>query len=248
MRKSLLLAGAAAVLFTVGAAADSLQSTDVKLKLGQVTFKSGKTLDLTVGIGSALFHMPGDPADAFYAVTDRGPNIDCSAAEKITGMTLADACAGDEKAKLFPRPDFVPSIVKVKLNGDGTFATTDWIPLKDAAGKPISGLSNPLKAAKTEAAYDKDGKQLPFDPQTHNRLVVWGAGYEFFLLFRTAQDERTTILRRWSLPFAGPGRLFLRGFLDYDNTRNAASVRITDGPDRMMVEEDVALQDCRIDK
>ena len=164
MRKSLLLAGAAAVLFTVGAAADSLQSTDVKLKLGQVTFKSGKTLDLTVGIGSALFHMPGDPADEFYAVTDRGPNIDCSAAEKITGMTLADACAGDEKAKLFPRPDFVPSIVKVKLNGDGTFATTDWIPLKDAAGKPISGLSNPLKAAKTEAAYDKDGKQLPFDP------------------------------------------------------------------------------------
>ena len=164
MRTSLLLAGAAIVLFTFGAAADSLQSTDVKLKLGPVTFKSGKTLDLTVGIGSALFHMPGDPVDEFYAVTDRGPNIDCSASEKITGMSLAEACGGDEKAKLFPRPDFVPSIVRVKLNADGTFATTAWIPLKDAAGEPISGLSNPLKAAKTEAAYDKDGQQLPFDP------------------------------------------------------------------------------------
>ena len=108
--------------------------------------------------------MPGDPADEFYALTDRGPNIDCSASEKITGIPTAQACAGDDKAKLFPRPDFVPSIVKVKLNDDGTFVTTEWIPLKDAAGKTITGLSNPLKAAKTEAAFDKDGKQLPLDP------------------------------------------------------------------------------------
>ncbi|HEV8391316.1 MAG TPA: esterase-like activity of phytase family protein [Dongiaceae bacterium] len=141
-----------------------LESMDAKLQLGQVTFAGGKTLDLTIGIGSALFHMPGDPADEFYALTDRGPNIDCSASEKITGVPTAQACAGDDKAKLFPRPDFVPSIVKVKLNEDGTFVTTEWIPLKDAAGKTITGLSNPLKAAKTEAAYDKDGKQLPFDP------------------------------------------------------------------------------------
>lgn len=141
-----------------------LESMDAKLQLGKVEFAGGKTLDLTIGIGSALFHMPGDPADEFYALTDRGPNIDCSASEKITGIPTDKACAGDDKAKLFPRPDFVPSIVKVKLNDDGTFVTTDWIPLKDAAGKTITGLSNPLKAAKTEAAFDKDGKQLPFDP------------------------------------------------------------------------------------
>jgi hypothetical protein len=141
-----------------------LESMDAKLQLGKVEFAGGKTLDLTIGIGSALFHMPGDPADEFYALTDRGPNIDCSASDKITGIPIDQACAGDDKAKLFPRPDFVPSIVKVKLNEDGTFITTEWIPLKDAAGKTITGLSNPLKAAKTEAAFDKDGRQLPFDP------------------------------------------------------------------------------------
>ena len=141
-----------------------LESMDAKLQLGKVEFAGGKILDLTIGIGSALFHMPGDPADELYALTDRGPNIDCSASDKITGIPIDKACAGDDKAKLFPRPDFVPSIVKVKLNDDGTFVTTEWIPLKDAAGKTITGLSNPLKAAKTEAAFDKDGKQLPFDP------------------------------------------------------------------------------------
>jgi len=163
-----LLIGTALLTFAGIARADEtvrvLESMDAKLQLGTVEFAGGKTLDLTIGIGSALFHMPGDPKDEFYALTDRGPNIDCSASEKITGMPTALACAGDDKAKLFPRPDFVPSIVKVKLNDDGTFVTTEWIQLKDAAGKTITGLSNPLKAAKTEAAFDKDGKQLPFDP------------------------------------------------------------------------------------
>jgi Esterase-like activity of phytase len=167
LRYSLLIATgllACAAAARADEAVKVLESVDAKLQLGEVAFAGGRALDLTIGIGSALFHMPGDPADEFYALTDRGPNIDCSASEEITGMATAQACAGDEKAKLFPRPDFVPSIVKVKLGDDGTFATTEWIPLKDAAGKPITGLSNPLKAAKTEAAYDKDGKQLPFDP------------------------------------------------------------------------------------
>jgi len=167
MRYGLLIATALLASAATARADETLrvlESMDAKLQLGQVEFAGGKTLDLTIGIGSALFHMPGDPKDEFWALTDRGPNIDCSASEKITGMPTDKACAGDDKAKLFPRPDFVPSIVKVKLNDDGTFVTTEWIQLKDAAGKTITGLSNPLKAAKTETAYDKDGKQLPFDP------------------------------------------------------------------------------------
>ncbi|HJT12553.1 MAG TPA: esterase-like activity of phytase family protein [Dongiaceae bacterium] len=167
MRYSLLIATALLASAAIARADDAvrvLESMDAKLQLGKVAFAGGKTLDLTIGIGSALLHMPGDPRDEFYALTDRGPNIDCADAEKIAGMTLAQACGGDEKAKLFPRPDFVPSIVKVKLNDNGSFVTTEWIPLKDAAGKTITGLSNPLRAAKTESAFDKDGKQLPFDP------------------------------------------------------------------------------------
>jgi len=163
-----LAALASGVQLTSSAWADdssmSFESSDAKLKLGKVEFPGGKILDLSVGIGSALFHMPGDPDNEFYALTDRGPNIDCSAAEEITGVATAQACAGDDKAKLFPRPDFVPSIVKLKLNEDGSFITTEWIELKDAAGQTITGISNPLKAAKTEAAYDTTGKSLPLDP------------------------------------------------------------------------------------
>jgi hypothetical protein len=162
-----ILVGGLSILAAAAQADEAImtfESNDPKLQLGKVEFPGGKTLDLTVGIGSALFHMPGDPADEFYALTDRGPNIDCSASEEITGIATAAACAGDDKAKLFPRPDFVPAIVKLKLGGDGSFATTEWIELKDAAGKAITGISNPLKGAKTEAAYDKDGKALPLDP------------------------------------------------------------------------------------
>ena len=162
-----ILSGTLALLSAAAQADDAtmtFESSDPKLKLGAVEFAGGRVLDLSVGIGSALFHMPGDPDNEFYALTDRGPNIDCSASEKITGVPTAQACAGDDKAKLFPRPDFVPAIVKLRLNEDGSFVTTDWITLKDSAGKTITGISNPLKAAKTEAAYDKDGTALPLDP------------------------------------------------------------------------------------
>ena len=89
MRYSLLIATALLACAATARAAETvkvLESMDAKLQLGTVTFAGGKTLDLTIGIGSALFHMPGDPADEFYALTDRGPNIDCSASEKITGI------------------------------------------------------------------------------------------------------------------------------------------------------------------
>ena len=204
MQKSLFLAGAAIALFAVGAAAETLQSTDVKLKLGQVTFKSGKTLDLSVGIGSALFHAPGDPADEFYAITDRGPNIDCSAAEKITGMSIADACGSDEKAKLFPRPDFVPSIVKVKLNGDGSFVTTEWIPLKDTAGNTITinvfdpANGKPVSTKGFTAAVLLAGggarETVTLEPSGENALKgtsknTVGAGASMTLTIKTAEGK-----------------------------------------------------------
>src|SRR5215470_16629334 len=99
VRKSLFMATALLAGTTAASADDTMkvfESTDAKLKLGTVQFASGKSLDLSVGIGSALFHMPGDPANEFYSITDRGPNIDCSASEDITGMTTAEACGGDD--------------------------------------------------------------------------------------------------------------------------------------------------------
>jgi hypothetical protein len=141
-----------------------IDSQDPALKLGTVSFPGGKTLDLTVGIGSSLFHVKSDPKTIFWSLTDRGANIDCGDAEKTTGLTTQQICNGDDKGKIFPRPDFTPSISQIELQKDGSFKVLETIKLADAAGKPITGLSNPLKAAKTEAAYDSTGKQLPFDP------------------------------------------------------------------------------------
>lgn len=138
-------------------------SDDPDLPLG--TVQTGlKELKLSRGIGSALFHMKGDPDNVFYSVTDRGPNIDCSEAQELIGADFDRMCAGDEKAKIFPQPGFTPSIQRVELGVDGKFTIKERINLSDANGKPITGLPNPLKGAKTEHAYDKDGKPVDFDP------------------------------------------------------------------------------------
>ncbi|WP_374311499.1 esterase-like activity of phytase family protein [Dongia sp.] len=138
-------------------------SDDPTLPLGTVT-TGAKELKLNRGIGSALFHMKGDPDNVFYSVTDRGPNIDCAEAEELTGADFNKMCAGDEKAKIFPQPNFVPSIQRVEFGKDGKFTIVELINISDANGKPISGLPNPLKGAKTEHAFDKDGKPVDFDP------------------------------------------------------------------------------------
>ena len=41
-----------------------------QLALGSYPVPGGKTLDLSVGIGSSLYHMPGDPPDRFWALSD----------------------------------------------------------------------------------------------------------------------------------------------------------------------------------
>ena len=57
-----------------------------QMALGSYAVPGGKTLELAVGIGSSLYHVPGDPADRFWALSDRGPNIACGDAEDIMGV------------------------------------------------------------------------------------------------------------------------------------------------------------------
>jgi hypothetical protein len=138
-------------------------SDDSALPLGSVKIGT-KVLTLTRGIGSSLFHMAGDLDHVFYSVTDRGPNIDCAEAQNIIGMDFHQMCAGDDTAKIFPQPDFVPSIQRIELGTDGKFRISALIQLRDAAGMTITGLPNPLKRAKTERAYDRFGRPIDFDP------------------------------------------------------------------------------------
>ncbi len=133
------------------------------LSMGQVSFPGGKTLDVSLGIGSSAYHRPSDAPDVFYAMSDRGPNIKCKSAKETTGLDVNVMCQGDKKSKIFPMPDFQPVIVKLKLK-DGKAEIVETIKLKGASGKPMTGLTNGLTVTTTEKSYSNTGKLLPFTP------------------------------------------------------------------------------------
>ena len=148
-------------------AADDIQtkfytSDDTLLRIGQFSFEGGKTLNLTVGIGSGAWRGPKDPANVIWTVGDRGPNIACSEMKQIAGMDFAP-CKGVQNGRIYPTPSYSPSIYRVMLLDDGTFRVTDVITLKDRDGNPLTGMLNPLKTAATENAMDGTGKPLPRD-------------------------------------------------------------------------------------
>jgi len=152
----------------------SEESIDVTESLSSVTFQGGNRLNLTVGVGSGAFHFSDDPSDEFYTVTDRGPNIACDESADIIG--IADFCknaAGivDENGKIFPNPDFTPTIYKFNIDTSGAlgvkvgYEVKETIPLRDRDNNPITGLPNPLVVMTTEAGYDSEGQLLTFDPE-----------------------------------------------------------------------------------
>ncbi|MFH1805157.1 MAG: esterase-like activity of phytase family protein [Pseudomonadota bacterium] len=127
--------------------------------LSTVLVDGGKARDLTVGIGSAAYRRPGDPANMFYAVSDRGPNFVCGDVETVLGVS-ADAICQGRKVRIYPTPDYSPSIYTVFLNDNGSFDIKDVITLKDTNGVPLTGLTNKLSLASTETPVDARGNEL----------------------------------------------------------------------------------------
>jgi hypothetical protein len=166
-RRAIGIFAAAAVALGAGAglAADAVvlydHADDPILKLGRVVYPGGKTLELSVGIGSAAFRRAGDPADIVYTLSDRGPNFTCGDVPAIAGVPAESLCKG-VKGRLYPVPAYTPSIYGLRLKADGTFSVFDVIAIKDKDGTPIDGLLNPLTVAKTEVPLDGFGNALPY--------------------------------------------------------------------------------------
>lgn len=98
------------------------------------------------GIGSDLF--PTGRAGEYWMVTDRGPN----------GRIEVDG----EKRRTFPTPDFTPTILRVRADGDD-LTVLRTIPLRDRSGDPITGLPN--QQGRDEAPYTWDAtRPLGYDP------------------------------------------------------------------------------------
>ena len=168
MLSSMRLIGAAAgaALASYAAAADITirehLSNDTLLTLGTYSFEGGKTLNLTVGIGSGAFRGPNDPANVIWTLGDRGPNFTCGEAKNVSGVT-PKTCGEVKNGRVYPVPSYSPSIYRVMLLDDGTFRVTDVITLKDRDGRPLNGMPNPLKVATTETPLDGTGKPLQQD-------------------------------------------------------------------------------------
>ncbi|AMN44513.1 copper amine oxidase domain-containing protein [Rhodoplanes sp. Z2-YC6860] len=154
-----IAAGAAAAESNV--TVRTYSSDDTLLRLGVFPFEGGKTLNLSVGIGSAAFHHPKDPPNVIWTLGDRGPNIACSDIKEFTGVELG--CREIKGSRVYPTPSYAPSIYRVMLLDDGTFQVTDVIKLKDRDGRPLNGMPNPTKTATTETPLDGKGKTLQQD-------------------------------------------------------------------------------------
>ena len=165
MFKSSILALAAASLLAASttARAEEVKELDLNpvkelLDLGSITFPSGHVMHSNYGIGSAAYRRPGDEDGLFYTATDRGPNVKCGDAEKVIKRSLEEACAGIKAAKIFPLPDFTPTILTFRAK-DGKVELVEKLELKDREGNNITGISNPLKVTNTEGAFAPDGKE-----------------------------------------------------------------------------------------
>jgi hypothetical protein len=122
--------------------------------LDRITLQNGTEKRFDVGIGSGACRLRSDPEGVIYTITDRGPNIKTKDAKKLMGVDF-----GKKKGKIFPTPNFAPTIYKLEVK-DGGVTVLDKIQIKRADGTQISGISNPG----TEAAWNINGKRLAYDP------------------------------------------------------------------------------------
>lgn len=120
---------------------------------------------LKTGFGSAItfkgYDAKGNPQ--FYGATDRGPSLDVP--EDAALQNDYDA------AKIFPVPDFTPSIGIITIK-NGEAVVEDSITLKNTDGTPLTGLPLPAGdlGATGETALDMDLQEIApdadgFDPE-----------------------------------------------------------------------------------
>ena len=113
---------------------------------------------LKTGFGSAItfkgYDADGNPQ--FYGVTDRGPSLDVP----------EDAAVADsyDAAKIFPAPDFTPSIGIITIK-NGEAVVEEAITLKNTDGTPLTGLPLPADTlgATGETALDINLQELAYD-------------------------------------------------------------------------------------
>lgn len=105
-----------------------------------VDIGNGQAAIMLGGYGSSMAYNPA--GSCFYLLTDRGPNVDGTTPE----------------SKLFPIPDYAPTIGRFRLSAD-SLLLIEKIILKDSAGRNFTGLPNAEGDGVTgEVAYNISGE------------------------------------------------------------------------------------------
>jgi Esterase-like activity of phytase len=132
-------------------------------QLANITLPTA-TMRLTRSLASGLCQSAGDPADVFWGVGDRGPNIKPEAIAERYGVEHLCALADIDGAKIMPMPMIGPALARFRISGD-TILLQAVMNLTDGQARPISGLPTPNGPhAEYEPVYDLDGNVLAADP------------------------------------------------------------------------------------
>ena len=100
------------------------------------------------GTGSDLWRSSTDPEGEYWMVTDRGPNVDV----EVDG----------EERLTFPIPNFTPTILHVRANGD-TLEILEIIPVTGTSGDGVTGVSS--SSAMDPQPYGYLGEsEIPYNP------------------------------------------------------------------------------------
>lgn len=122
------------------------------------------TMRLTRSLASGLCQSPCDPADVFWGVGDRGPNIKPGSAASLYGVEHLRPLAEIDGAKIMPLPKTGPALARFRITGD-TVLLEAIIDLTDKNGHAISGLPTPYGPhAEHEPVFDLTGAPLQTDP------------------------------------------------------------------------------------
>ncbi|MFM5894027.1 MAG: esterase-like activity of phytase family protein [Novosphingobium sp.] len=113
---------------------------------------------------SGLCRRAGDPANVFWGVGDRGPNIKPSDAVSLYGLSHLAPLAAIDGAKVMPLPAAGPALARFQLHGNRVDLEA-VLPLRAADGTSLNGLPPPpLTGTETEPAFALDGTPLPSSP------------------------------------------------------------------------------------
>jgi len=121
-------------------------------------------MKLTRSLASGLCRSPADPANIFWGVGDRGPNINPKSAAERYGADHLRALAEIDGAKIMPLPATGPALARFRIEGNAILLEA-VVNLSDTDGTPFSGLPVPNGPhAEFEPVYDLSGTRLCSDP------------------------------------------------------------------------------------